>query len=159
MKRSEKYVSGLKYTGEQGTNPKDELGTLKTPLALVSPTAATIMAICMADGEEKYGPYNYRVAKVQARVYLEACLRHVFAILDGQDFDSNTGKPHIGYALSTLQIYCDAWVNGNLIDNRPVPGKAGAIMDWFARTPTDPEKTPTELEQGLLDIINPNPGV
>lgn len=157
LKRSDKWVSGLRPTAEEGSNPKDELGMLKVPLALVSPTASVIQALCMADGEAKYGPYNYRVAKVQARIYLEACLRHIQALLDGEDFDIATGKPHIGYALATAQIYCDAWVNGFLIDNRPLPGKAGALMNFLARAPGQAELSPNQIRNGILEIIGQQP--
>lgn len=153
LPRSSKWVSGLRPTTEVGSNPKDELGILKVPLGLVSPVANTLQAVCMQDGLEKYGPYNYRVAKVQALIYLEAAKRHIDALIDGEDFDPITGKPHIGYALATLQIIADAWINGNLIDNRPVPGKTGLLHQLFQRSPGQPELTPQQIQDGILKII------
>lgn len=153
LPRSPNWVSGLRPTTEVGTNPKDQLGMLKVPMGLVSPIALAIESICMVDGDEKYGPYNYRVSKVQAWIYLQAALRHIYAIMDGQDFDSVTGKPHIGYARATLGIYCDAWISGNLIDNRPVKGLTGEIIDAFSRTGSQPEFTPGEMTEKLLALM------
>jgi hypothetical protein len=153
LPRSKNWVSGLRPTTEQGTNPKDQLGMLKVPMGLVSPIALAIESICMVDGDEKYGPYNYRVSKVQAWIYLQAALRHIYAIMDGQDFDRVTGKPHIGYARATLGIYCDAWVTGNLIDNRPLKGLTGEIIDAFSRTGSQPEFTPGEMTEKLLALM------
>jgi hypothetical protein len=135
LNRSPGWVSGLRPTSDQGTNPKDVFGTNKVPLALISPVATAIEAMCMSEGGYKYGPFNYRVSKVQAYVYLEAAKRHIDAVLDGQDYDSQTGMPHLGYARSTCGIYLDAWMNGHLIDNRPQPGKGPSILDGFARSP------------------------
>ena len=126
---------------------------LKLPMGLVSETAAALCALCMKDGAEKYGPYNYRISKVQSYVYLEALRRHLAAIWDGEDFDKATGKPHIGYLLSTAQIFADAWVNGYLIDNRPNPGAAGDIINAFSVGPNDPELTAGQITERLLNII------
>jgi len=156
LKRSPNWLSGLRPVTEKGSNPKDELGMLKLPLLLVSPVAVALQALCMQDGAEKYGPYNYRLAKVQAYVYLEAALRHIYAIIDGEDFDPKTGKPHIGYALATLGIYADAWVNGFLIDNRPNPGSAGRLISTFSRSPGEAELTPGEITERLVSIIRGN---
>lgn len=129
---------------------------LKLPLLLVSPTASALQALCMQDGAEKYGPYNYRVAKVQAFIYLEAAKRHIDALIDGEDFDQKTGKPHIGYLLATAQIYADAWINGYLIDNRPSKGSAGDIISAFSRSPGQPELTPEQIKRTILKLVRAN---
>lgn len=154
LSKSNKWVSGLRPVTETGSNPKDELGVLKVPLGLVSPVANAVQALCMQDGAEKYGPYNYRIAKVQALIYLEAAKRHIDALLDGEDYDPLTGKPHVGYALATLQIYTDAWVNGFLIDNRPLPGKTGLIHSLFTRKPGEAEFTPTQIQSLFENIVH-----
>jgi hypothetical protein len=153
LKRSSKWLSGLRPTTEEGSNPKDELGDLKVPLDLLSGPAQVLQAMCMDDGNIKYGPYNYRVAKVQARVYLAAAKRHLLALIDGEDFDQQTGKPHIGYVLATAGIYADAWVNGFLIDNRPLPGKTGELISFYNEQADTDAKDPSQLMMGLLNII------
>ena len=146
------WKSGLRPTDEVGINPKDRLGAAKVPLRHVNVTSQVLQALCMDDGSVKYGPYNYAVEPIQAIGYLEACQRHVLAILDGQDFDSLTGKPHIGYALSTLGIYGYAWLNGSLIDNRPVPGVGGLLLDALATTPGAPPRSPEDYRR-IFDTI------
>lgn len=153
LERSKNWVSGLRPTQEEGNNPKDQLGMMKLPMGLVSPIALAIESLCMVDGDEKYGPYNYRVSKVQAWIYLQAALRHIYAVMDGQDFDQVTGKPHLGYARATLGIYIDAWMTGNLIDNRPVKGLAGELIDAFSRKPGELELTPGQITEKLLEVM------
>lgn len=135
LKRSPNWISGLRPTQELGSNPKDEHGFAKVPLALVSPIAMSVEALCMEDGGYKYGPYNYRISKVQSYVYAEAILRHTYAFLEGEDYDPATGKPHLGYARANTGILLDAWFNEKLIDNRPVPGKGAEILNAFALSP------------------------
>src|ERR1044072_8955362 len=55
LKRSSKWLSGLRPTKEAGRNPKDELGDLKVPLDLLSGPAQVLQAMCMDDGNIKYG--------------------------------------------------------------------------------------------------------
>lgn len=153
LPRSSKWVSGRRPTTESGSNPKDELGMMKVPLDLVSDVALCIEALCMADGDEKYGPYNYRVSKVQAHIYLAAAQRHIMAVQSGEDFDLKTGKPHLGYARATLGIYLDAWVNGFLLDTRPLPSKAALLLNTFERTSGQSELTPGEVTERILQIV------
>jgi len=99
------------------------------------------MAESMQDGWDKYGPFNWRVAGVQALVYLGALRRHLYALLDGEDYDPKTGKHHGGYIMACMAIYLDALVSGRLIDNRPIPGKTGALIQMLNRRPD--QETPT----------------
>jgi Domain of unknown function (DUF5664) len=154
MKPKPKIISGLRPTKEKGTNPKDNYGILKMPYGAVSPVAETLLALCMGHGAAKYGYFNYRVSKVQALIYLEACRRHLNALLDGEDFDLKTGYPHVGFIMATAAVYADAWVNGFLIDNRPLPGKTGALINAFERVPGDPPHTPERIKELLLSVIH-----
>ncbi len=60
--------------------------------------------------------------------YIAAAMRHIFAYMDGQDEDEETGHPHIAHAIACLGILADATENGQLIDNRPLPGPAAKII-------------------------------
>jgi len=143
--RAPGYVSGLRPVAENSVNPKDGLGDLKVPLGVVPATAEVFTAIGMGNGAGKYGPYNYRVAKVLALVYIEALERHVKALKDGQDYDTKTGIHHGCFILANAAIYMDALACGKLIDNRPVKGKAGEILEIFAMEPTDPARSPEDV--------------
>lgn len=148
-----KVISGLRPTAEKGTNPKDVFGFAKVPLILNTPTGEILQAVGKKIGAIKYGPYNYRVAKVQAGVYLEALKRHTTLLIDGEDFDRDTGYPHICFILATADIVADAWVNGFLIDNRPVPGRAGELMALLNEKPGDKPKTREEIMELFRHLI------
>jgi hypothetical protein len=111
------------------TNPKTLMGRQKLSILSVVPPASII---CEAeamhygafeaprkDGKKGYGPYNWRDDPVEMMIYVDACLRHIFAIVDGEEFDPDSGKPHLGHAKACLGIIADAKENGTLIDDRP----------------------------------------
>ena len=149
-------ISGLRPVSETGTNPKDEYGAHKVALGVVPATANIFLAMAMGHGSEKYGPFNFRVSKVQGFIYLEACKRHLEALIDGQDFDPSTGIPHGAFVMATMAVYVDAWVNGFLIDNRPLPGRGGDLIEALNRVPGEPKRTPEQITQIIKDIIDSN---
>ncbi len=62
--------------------------------------------------------------------YIGAALRHIAAYADGEDFDPEIKLPthHLGLAKACLGIVLDSLETGNLIDNRPPPGAAAALL-------------------------------
>lgn len=145
-------VVGIRPTSESGMNPKDIYGIAKVPLSLNTPTGQIMMAMGKKIGAIKYGEYNHRVAKVQSRIYLEAWQRHTLLYLDGEDFDRDTGYPHICFILATADIVADAWANGHLIDTRPVPGRAGELIAMLNETPGAPTRTPEQIMELFRDF-------
>ena len=141
-----RIVSGLRPTQEEGNNPKDRYGygLAKVPLSTLPLASLPIMAMAMKGGAQDYGIQNYRKEKVQGRVYLEAALRHLLALLDGEDIDPKRGIHHGGFIMATIGIYLDALVNGNLIDNRALPGCTGDLIELF-NDPPNHTSTPEEL--------------
>lgn len=112
------------------TNPKDLIGVTKVPNLSVIPSASLIYeGLAMQDGAHKYGPMNWRTKKVVASIYIDACLRHVMAWYDGEEYASDSGKPHLGHAKACLGILADAIETGNLVDDRPVAGAAAVILE------------------------------
>lgn len=136
----------------QGNNPKDRYGLAKVPFSLIPQTAKVFMAMALANGAQKYGPYNWRVEPVQGRIYLEAAERHLNLLLDGEDYDRDTGIHHGAFILSTIAIYLDAMVHGTLIDNRPLPGRTGDLVAFFNRTPGQ-ERTRDDIQRGLMNLL------
>jgi hypothetical protein len=151
-----KKINGLRPVSESGINPKDEYGAHKVALGVVPATANIFLAMAMGHGAEKYGPYNFRVSKVQGFIYLEACKRHLEALIDGQDFDPSTGIPHGAFVMATMAVYVDAWINGFLIDNRPLPGKGGDLIEALNRVPGEPKHTPEQMQAIIEGIIASN---
>lgn len=152
LKRASNWVSGLRNSDRVGINPKDALGAAKVPMHLVPPASTILQALCMDDGAIKYGPYNVRMEDIQAIGYISAAKRHLDAYIDGQDYDPITGKPHLGYALATIGLVIDAWFNGTLIDNRPVPGVGGQLLDELAMKPGEEPRSPNQLKE-IFELV------
>lgn len=114
-------------------NPKDLIGLTKVDLSLVPPASLIEQARAMEDGESKYGAYNWREHPVLARVYLSAASRHLAKWLDGEEIDTSSGVHHLGHALACVGIIVDAMHTGNLIDNRPLPGPAPRLLDFYTK--------------------------
>lgn len=136
----------------QGNNPKDRYGLAKVPFSLIPSTALVFLARGLGHGARKYGPFNWRVEAVQGRVYLEAALRHLELLLDGEDFDRDTGDHHGSFVLSTMAIYLDAMVQGKLIDNRALPGRTGDLVAYFNELPGQ-VRTRSELVEGFKALV------
>lgn len=117
-------------------NPKDLLGVKKPSVTTIPPASILYQAMGMMDGVRKYGLFNWRDNPVKMRIYLDAAVRHIMQILDGEDFDPVSGAPHIGHALACLGILADATETGNLIDDRPSPGPAGEMIRHFEQNQT-----------------------
>lgn len=111
------------------TNPKDLIGIRKPRLSLVPPVSILHEALALTNGAEKYGPYNWREKKVQTMIYIDAALRHIESYLDGEEVAKDSGVHHLGHAKACLGILLDAMETGNLIDNRPKPGKMSETIE------------------------------
>lgn len=124
----------------------------KVPFSLIPSTALVFMAMGLKEGARKYGPFNWRVEAVQGRIYLEAALRHLLLLLDGEDFDRDTGIHHGAFVLSTIAIFMDTLVAGRQIDNRALPGRSGDLVAFFNDVP-GASKSKQELIDGFKALI------
>ena len=109
-------------------NPKQKFGDAKVPLHLIPSSAEVYLALGHQDGAKKYGPFNWRITKVEAMTYIGALRRHIAAWVDGEEWASDSGKPHLAHAMTCLSILADAIETGNLIDNRPPKGNAAHLL-------------------------------
>jgi|ERR1017187_6766052 hypothetical protein len=115
------------------SNPKDLLGAKKVPLGQVPAIAIAHEACAMLDGDLKYGYRNWRAKKVQARIYVDAAIRHLYAWLEGEEKAEDSGVHHLGHARACLGILLDAQANGTMLDDRvkgPFPEKIKELHDW-----------------------------
>lgn len=110
------------------TNPKDLLGAQKVSLTKLPAVAVAHAAMAMMDGAKKYLPYNWRAKEVQASIYVDAALRHLYDWFEGQETATDSGVHHLGHAIACCAILLDAQETGNLIDDRPVCGQPD-LMD------------------------------
>lgn len=104
------------------TNPKDLIGSDKLPLHLWPETATVMGCLGLLDGALKYGRANFREIGVRASIYVDACRRHLTAWFEGEDFDPDSGLPHMAHALACLAIIVDARAAGKLNDDRQIAG-------------------------------------
>ena len=107
-------------------NPKKRYGDSKRRVDLVPPALELGAAVSLAEGGDKYGPYNWRKDPVEAMTYAAALKRHIFAWMDGEDVDpeSKAGKLHLEGIAGCVAILLDSYYSGILIDNRPPKGPA-----------------------------------
>lgn len=110
------------------TNPKAPLGAAKPQLHLVPPALTIWVAKAMENGATKYGPYNWRDKKVRMTIYVSAAMRHLLALLDGEDFAADSGVHHAAHAAACLGIILDAKECNCLIDDRPRKGAASKMI-------------------------------
>ena len=154
-----------------GVNPKNEFGRRKPNLALIPPSAYIYMATALMDGAVKYGKFNWRKTGVSMEVYLAPMVRHFGAFLDGQDFDPKTKVHHLAYVMANCAIILDATSIGNMVDDRPLPGKAAELIERFMKQgnlmPEDKSsslvpETPSRvaaLEDALMKLAVSNVGM
>ena len=120
--------SSILVSDGSSANPKDRVGSKKVNLSLVPPVANIYEAKVMELGAKKYNAYNWRDTPVKLSVYLSAILRHYSALADGQEFDPESGLPHIAHIRANTGILLDAREQGTLIDDRKTAGKAAEVL-------------------------------
>ena len=113
------------------TNPKDRMATSRLDLSLFPQTAIAYGALAMAEGDLKYGGYNWRVASVSANVYIAALFRHVFKWYNGELADPKTRVPHLASAIASIGVLIDAIECKQLNDDRPPKADIAKLLGEF----------------------------
>ena len=73
--------------------------------------------MCIRD--RKYGAFNWRTeGPLYTTTYLDAAVRHLFAMMDGDDTDES-GFPHAAHVAACMVILMDAKSKGCLHEDRP----------------------------------------
>lgn len=117
--------------GYTDNNPKTLIGAQKVPLHLVPPSAKHFLAMALADGARKYGPYNWREHSISISVYKSAMERHWDAFWDGEDLAKDSGIHHIAHAMACCAIMLDAMTIGKLNDDRPAYGASPTLQESY----------------------------
>lgn len=76
--------AGVKFDGE------------KPRMDLLDPLALEGLAKVLTFGAQKYAAHNWRKGIANTRL-IAAMLRHLFAIMRGEDLDPESGLPHIDH--------------------------------------------------------------
>lgn len=76
----------------------------KLEWALVHFGSLAFMVRVLMFGAKKYAPDNWKRGMNKKRI-LESLLRHLTAMLDGEEYDSESGLPHIGHVMCNAMFY------------------------------------------------------
>lgn len=141
-------------------NPKyiEALKRGKIDYSVVPWAAITGLALAMQEGAGKYGRFNYRQDKIEARTYIGAILRHLFGDpstgsvgwVNGEDIDEESGLHHLDKVMACCLLVRDAMEHGMLIDNR---------LETESKTPPSQRDDVVDglsFVQGLLDGVTEN---
>lgn len=113
------------------TNPKDAIGSTKSPVSNIPTNVLAEVGLALLEGEIKYTRYNWREAGARASIYYDALFRH-FCLRwwnEHEELDPESGVHHISKAIACLIILRDAQMNGVLVDDRPP--KSEQFSDLF----------------------------
>lgn len=92
----------------------------KLPMSLLDRYAIEELVKVLQFGANKYARHNWRKGLSQSDI-LDSTLRHVFAALDGEDLDPESGLPHMAHAMCNCMFYL---ANGKYhpeLDDRFIP--------------------------------------
>lgn len=89
-------AEGKKYDGE------------KPRMYLLPPKALTEVAKVLTFGANKYDEDNWKKLDNLQNRYTGAALRHIFAHMDGEELDPETGLDHLAHALCCLLFKLEA---------------------------------------------------
>lgn len=91
----------------------------KPPISLIPRSAIEEEAMVLAFGAKKYAADNWRKGFAYRRL-IDAALRHMFAIADGEDYDPETGLLHAAHARCCLGFLIEHYKEGLGHDDRYV---------------------------------------
>ena len=100
-----------------GKGKKNDRADNKPMMSLVEAEFVNKVAAVMTYGAKKYGKFNYRGGLEYTRV-LDAALRHIYAYIEGEDKDPESGLCHIGHAGACLNILAYQMKNKGDLDDR-----------------------------------------
>lgn len=89
----------------------------KPDFSLLSPIALARLSQVLSVGAKKYAAHNWRNGMNESRL-LAAALRHIFAYLNGDDYDQETGLPHTAHAMCCLMFLIELHEASDKHDNR-----------------------------------------
>ena len=91
----------------------------KPKLDLLPFRAINEIGVVLTYGAEKYDEHNWRSGFHYGRT-VAAALRHLFAWVNGQDFDPESGKLHIAHAACNLLFLLEMILTNTGTDDRYV---------------------------------------
>ena len=105
------------------------IGT-KIKVNLVPYELQVMAALGLNYGADKYEPRNFEKG-LSALDLTESIRRHNDAFQQGEDIDADSGLPHIALIASSVAMLCHNWMQGVMVEDRPVP-KYGKTISALA---------------------------
>ena len=101
-------MDGVKYDGE------------KPKMNLLPPKAIVEVAKVLTFGAQKYDEENWRKLEDLQSRYSSGALRHIFAHLDSEDLDPESGLSHLAHAICCLLFKLEIELeNAKIEEERP----------------------------------------
>ena len=92
----------------------------KPKMNLLPPKAIVEVAKVLTFGAQKYGAENWKELEDLQNRYLAGALRHIFAHMDGEQLDPETGLSHMAHALCCLLFKLEIELeNAKIEEERP----------------------------------------
>lgn len=89
----------------------------KARISLIPREALLEEAKALGFGANKYGVYNFRKGIAYSRL-IDAALRHILALADGEDIDKESGCNHAGNARANLGMLLYMMEHHKELDDR-----------------------------------------
>ena len=102
LKKVKEIMEGKKYDGD------------KAKLYLLPPKSILEIGKVLTYGAEKYDAENWRKVDDLQNRYTSAALRHIFAHIDGEADDQETGLSHLAHAMCCLLFKLEDELLGKL---------------------------------------------
>lgn len=90
----------------------------KPPLANLPPEGMRAVARVQAYGHRKYGDFNNYRKGLEISRNASCAMRHIMAVMDGEDIDPESGEHHFAHAATRLMFVLQNIKDGTMIDDR-----------------------------------------
>ena len=111
----------------------------KAKLHLLPPKSILEVGKVLTYGSEKYDAENWRKVDDLQNRYTSAALRHIFAHIEGEDVDEETGLSHLAHAMCCLLFKLEDELIGESKEERTREVDAG---EYYSCDITIVEKAP-----------------
>ncbi len=90
----------------------------KPPLAWLPPEGMRAVARVQMYGDRKYGSFNNFRKGLEISRNASCAMRHIMAVMDGEDLDPESGEHHFAHACTRLMFALQNIKDGTMIDDR-----------------------------------------
>ena len=97
-----KVVNGVKYDSD------------KLQYSLLPPFALAEVVKCLTFGAKKYAPENWKKVDDAKKRYLDAAMRHIELLRQGEVYDKESDTHHLACAMTNLAFYLEFDLNPDL---------------------------------------------